>query len=60
MPAMYAPDLFKLSDTSFVLKVNASHIKQKEIISVANTNIYRGCPGFKAREILCKKPSDSL
>ena len=57
---MYAPDLFRLSDTSFVLKVNANHIKQKEIISVAKTNTYRGCQGFKAKEMLCKKPSDSL
>ena len=35
-------------------------LKQKEIISVAKTNTYRGCPGFKAKEMLCKKPSYSL
>ena len=27
-------------------------LKQKLIISPANTNIYRGCPGFKASEKL--------
>ena len=35
IPGIYAPDLFKLSDTSLVLKVNASHMKQNEIINAA-------------------------
>ena len=33
IPGIYAPDLFKLSETSLVLKVNASQIKQKETIN---------------------------
>ena len=57
---MYAPDLLRLSDTSFVLKVKASQIKQKDIFYVANTRIYKGCPGFNANEILCKNPNESL
>ena len=60
MPAIYAPDLFKLSDTSLVLKVRANQIKQKEIMRAANTRIYKGCPGFKANEIDCKNPRDSF
>ena len=35
IPGIYAPDLFKLSETSLVLKVNANQIKQKETISTA-------------------------
>ena len=49
---MYAPERFKLSDTSRVLKVNASQIKQKLIINPAKTRIYSGCPGFRANEKL--------
>ena len=55
IPGIYAPDLFKLSDTSLVLKVNASQMKQNEIINAAKVRTYRGCPGFKANEIDCKK-----
>ena len=35
IPGIYAPDLFKLSETSLVLKVNANQIKQKETINTA-------------------------
>ena len=57
---MYAPERFKLSETSLVLNVSANHMKQKLIINPANTRIYNGCPGFNANEKLCKNPSDSL
>ena len=57
---MYAPDLFKLSDTSLVLKVKANQIKQKLIIKPAKTNMYNGWPGLSAREKLWRKLSDSF
>ena len=53
-------EVAELSETSRVLKVSANHIKQKLIIKPAKTRIYKGCPGFKASEKLCKKPRDSL
>ena len=31
IPGIYAPDLFKLSDTSLVLKVNSSQIKKNAV-----------------------------
>ena len=60
IPAMYAPDLFKLSETSLVLNVNASQIKQNEIINAEKTKIYKGCPGVNASEAVCKKLVPSL
>ena len=54
-----APDFFKLSVTSFVSKVNASHIKQNEIIKTEKVSIYKGWPGLRAKEIVCKNPKDS-
>ena len=55
IPGKYAPDLFKLSETSLVLKVSANQIKQKLIINPAKTNIYKGCPGFIANAKVLKK-----
>jgi hypothetical protein len=60
MPAMYAPDLLRLSETSFVLNVKASQIKQKLIINPAKTIIYKGCPGSSANEKLARKPEESF
>ena len=42
IPGIYAPDLYKLSETSLVLKVKANQIKQKETISTAKVIIYSG------------------
>ena len=42
MPGTNAPDFFKLSVTSFVSNVNASQIKQNEMINAENVRIYRG------------------
>ena len=52
IPGTKAPDFFKLSVTSFVSKVRASQIKQKDIIRAENVRLYNGCPGFKANEIV--------
>ena len=34
-------------------------IKQNEIIKIENVRMYKGWPGFNAREIVCKNPKDS-
>ena len=59
MPGTNAPDFLRLSVTSFVSKVKASQIKQNEMMRAENVSMYKGCPGFRAREIVCKKPNDS-
>ena len=59
IPGTNAPDFFRLSVTSFVSKVNASQIKQNEIIRAENVRMYRGCPGLSANEIVCRNPKDS-
>ena len=59
IPGTNAPDFLRLSVTSLVSKVKASQIKQNEIISAENVSMYKGCPGFNASEIVCKKPNDS-
>ena len=60
IPGRYAPDLFKLSETSLVLKVSANQMKQKLIINPAKTNIYKGCPGLIANAKVLKKLNDSF
>ena len=46
----------RLSETSLVLNVNASQIKQKLIINPANTRHIMAVLGLRASEKLCKKP----
>ena len=59
IPGTNPPDFLRLSVTSFVSKVNASHIKQNEIIRTEKVSMYKGWPGLRAKEIVCKNPKDS-